>query len=195
MYIIIEVKKLRQKKIKNLQINIKYTNVKMNEKCLLDVYYYIDVDGDVEFIEQSLKLQLTLNCNSHSINKLVNYKKGGTLPFNIKCKDDIIKNGLLTFNEMFKNLKLKSTNETWFFYISTGNVKEIYSNVFIVLLNRNPREQKCCYIINKDNIEQTINTNTFNIKRQGTLSNTKVASVTIREVLKSEKTITYTNLN
>lgn len=169
----------------------------MNGKCLLDVYYYIDIDGDVEFIEHSLKLQLTLNCNSHSINKLVNYKKGGrehdphlkggTLPFNIKCKDDIIKNGLLTFNEMFKNLKLKSINETWFFYISTGNVKDIYSNVFIVLLNRNPREQKCCYIINKDNIEQTINANT--------LSNTKVADVTIREVLKSEKTITYTNLN
>lgn len=154
----------------------------MNEKCLLDVYYYIDIDGDVEFIEHSLKLQLT---DGYSINKLVNYKNKG-LKDDI-TKDDIIKNGLLTFNEMFKNLKLKSTNETWFFYISTGNVKDIYSNVFIVLLNRNPREQKCCYIINKDNIEQTINANT--------LSNTKVASVTIREVLKSEKTITYTNLN
>ena len=154
----------------------------MNEKCLLDVYYYIDIDGDVEFIEHSLKLQLT---DGYSINKLVNYKNKG-LKHDI-TKDDITKNGLLTFNEMFKNLKLKSTNETWFFYISTGNVKDIYSNVFIVLLNRNPREQKCCYIINKDNIEQTINANT--------LSNTKVASVTIREVLKSEKTITYTNLN
>lgn len=154
----------------------------MNEKCLLDVYYCIDIDGDVEFIEHSLKLQLT---DGHSINKLVNYKKNG-LKDDI-TKDDIIKNGLLIFNEMFKNLKLKSTNETWFFYISSGNVKDIYSNVFIVLLNRNPKEQKCCYIINKDNIEQTINANT--------LSNTKVASVTIREVLKSEKTITYTNLN
>lgn len=159
----------------------------MNEKCLLDVYYYIDIDGDVEFIEHSLKLQLP---DGHIINKLVNYKKRGLKDDITKddiTKDDIIKNGLLTFNEMFKNLKLKSTNETWFFYISSGNVKDIYSNVFIVLLNRNPREQKCCYIINKDNIEQTINANT--------LSNTKVASVTIREVLKSEKTITYTNLN
>ena len=153
----------------------------MNEKCLLDVYYYIDIDGDVEFIEHSLKLQLKIF--GRSINKLVNYKKKG----HDLIKDDIIKNGLLTFNEMFKNLKLKSTNETWFFYISSGNVKDIYSNVFIVLLNRNPKEQKCCYIINKENIEQTINANT--------LSNTKVASVTIREVLKSEKTITYTNLN
>lgn len=162
----------------------------MKEKCLLDVYYYIDIDGDIEFIEHSLKLQLTLDCNNHSINKLVNYKKAGGKHDITKDdipKDDIIKNGLLTFNEMFKNLKLKSTNEMWFFYISTGNIKDIYSNVFIVLLNRNPREQKCCYIINKDNIEQTINANT--------LSNTKVASVTIREVLKSEKTITYTNLN
>jgi hypothetical protein len=153
----------------------------MNEKCLLDVYYYIDIDGDVEFIEHSLKLQLKIF--GRSINKLVNYKKKG----HDITKDDIIKNGLLTFNEMFKKLKLKSINETWFFYISSGNVKDIYSNVFIVLLNRNPKEQKCCYIINKENIEQTINANT--------LSNTKVASVSIREVLKSEKTITYTNLN
>ena len=157
----------------------------MNEKCLLDVYYYIDIDGDVEFIEHSLKLQLT---DGYSINKLVNYKNK-VLKDDI-TKDDVIKNGLLTFNEMFKNLKLKSSNETWFFYISSGNVKDIYSNVFVVLLNKNPKEQKCCYIINKDNInrdKQMINANT--------LSNAKVASVTICEVLKSEKTITYTNLN
>lgn len=156
----------------------------MNEKCLLDVYYYIDVNGDVEFIERSLKLQLTLKCNNYSINKLVNYKE--VKDNGVKNEDDIIKGGLLTFNKMFKNLKLKSTNETWFFYISTGNIKEIYSDVFIILLNRNPKEQKCVYIINKDNIEQTINANT--------LSNTKVVSATICKVLKSEKTITYTNL-
>lgn len=159
----------------------------MNEKCLLDVYYYIDIDGDVEFIEHSLKLQLT---DGYSINKLVNYKnkvlKDDITKDDI-IKDDIIRNGLIKFNEMFKNLKLKSSNETWFFYISSGNVKDIYSNVFVVLLNKNPKEQKCCYIINKDNINKTINANT--------LSNAKVASVTICEVLKSEKTITYTNLN
>lgn len=161
----------------------------MNEKCLLDVYYYIDIDGDVEFIEHSLKLQLT---DGYSINKLVNYKnkvlKDDITKDDI-TKDDIIRNGLIKFNEMFKNLKLKSSNETWFFYISSGNVKDIYSNVFVVLLNKNPKEQKCCYIINKDNIndKQMINANT--------LSNAKVASVTICEVLKSEKTITYTNLN
>ena len=106
----------------------------MNEKCLLDVYYCIDTtnlvrqdtitdagDESVEFIERGLKLQLTLNCKNYNINKLVNYNKeikDDTVKDDT-VKDDTIKSGLLTFNKMCQNLKLKSTNETWFFYISS----------------------------------------------------------------------------
>jgi len=164
----------------------------MNEKCLLDVYYCIDTtnlvrqdtitdagDESVEFIERGLKLQLTLNCKNYNINKLVNYNK------EIKddtVKDDTIKSGLLTFNKMCQNLKLKSTNETWFFYISSGDVKDIYRDVFVVLLNKNPREQKCFYVINKNNTSES--KELFNISNS-----------TICEVLVGEKTITYTHLN
>ena len=143
----------------------------MNEKSLLDVYYYIDVTDNVEFIESSLRLQLTRNCKNYNVDKFVNCNKSTVLP-NDKNGDDIIKSGLLTFNKMFETLKLKSTNETWFFYISSGNIKNIYRDVFVVLLNKNPREQKCFYVINKN----------------------KIAHSTICEVLTCEKTITYTNL-
>lgn len=174
----------------------------MNEKCLLDVYYCIDTtnlvrqdtitdvgDESIEFIERGLKLQLTLNCKNYSINKLVNYNKeikDGTIKDDTvkddTVKDDTIKSGLLTFNRMCENLKLKSTNETWFFYISSGNVKDIYRDVFVVLLNKNPREQKCFYVINKNNTSES--KELFNISNS-----------TICEVLVGEKTITYTNLN
>ena len=174
----------------------------MNEKCLLDVYYCIDTtnlvrqdtitdagDESVEFIERGLKLQLTLNCKNYNINKLVNYNKeikdDTVKDDTVKddtVKDDTIKSGLLTFNKMCENLKLKSTNETWFFYISSGNVKDIYRDVFVVLLNKNPREQKCFYVINKNNTSES--KELFNI-----------SNCTICEVLVGEKTITYTNLN
>ena len=80
------------------------------------------------------------------------------------------------------HLKLKSTNETWFFYISSGDVKDIYRDVFVVLLNKNPREQKCFYVINKNNTSES--KELFNISNS-----------TICEVLVGEKTITYTHLN
>jgi len=174
----------------------------MNEKCLLDVYYCIDTtnlvrqdtitdagDESVEFIERGLKLQLTLNCKNYNINKLVNYNKeikdDTVKDDTVKddtVKDDTIKSGLLTFNKMCQNLKLKSTNETWFFYISSGDVKDIYRDVFVVLLNKNPREQKCFYVINKNNTSES--KELFNISNS-----------TICEVLVGEKTITYTHLN
>jgi hypothetical protein len=149
----------------------------MNGKALLDVYYYIDIKGDVEFIERSL---YALNSRNYRINKFVNSRLG-----EVEIdKHDIIKNGLLTFNKMFENLKLKNTNETWFFYISNGNIKDVYSNVFIILLNKNPREQRCFYVINKNNIEPLLDT----------YNNEKVVTSTICEVLAAEKSITYTNL-
>lgn len=155
---------------------------KSNKNEKLDVYYISDTN-DID-LERSLRLQLSLNCKNYSINKLVNCE---TLLSNYlydhKEEEDIIKNGLLTFNKMFENLKLKSTNETWFFYVSSGNVKDIYRDVFVVLLNKNPREQKCFYVINKNNICK--NKESHNIK---------IVNSTICEVLYCEKTITYANL-
>ena len=94
----------------------------MNEKSLLDVYYYIDVTDNVEFIESSLRLQLTRNCKNYNVDKFVNCNKSTVLP-NDKNGDDIIKSGLLTFNKMFETLKLKSTNEFSIYWITFSSKK------------------------------------------------------------------------
>lgn len=155
----------------------------MNKKYL-DVYYYIELEGDVQFIERSLKMQLGLHEKNYNINRFINCKqclnKHGE---KISKSNDIIRSGLLTLNKMYDNLKLKSVNETWFFYICNGNIKDLYQNVFVVLLNKTPSEQSCFYIINKNSI--------YNPDE---ITNVKIANSTISEVLAGEKTITYTNL-
>lgn len=162
-----------------------------NQKQILDVYYYINMDDTTNLIEECLKLQLKVNQKLFHINKFVNCKtmilgKGNNIG---KDKDDIIKCGLLSFNYMFKNLKLKTNNETWFFYISNGDIKDQYKNVFVTLLNKNPSEQHCYYVINKNNVN--INkTDSKYIK----LANIKTVNSTISELFTCEKSITYTNL-
>jgi predicted choloylglycine hydrolase len=90
---------------------------------------------------------------------------------------------------MFKRLKLKGNNETWFVYISKGNVKEIYKNVFVTLVNKNPCIKTCSYAINKNDI--VINkTDDKSVK----LENLKEINKTFMELFYSENTITYTNL-
>jgi hypothetical protein len=175
----------------NSSNNIDIGNLNINSKNdvdqLLDVYYYIDLDDtqDIEYIIRCLKLNIQVNqkqfkldkfecCN---INKLVN-------------ENDVIKRGLLTFNKMFRQLKLKGNNEIWFIYISRGDIKEIYKNAFITLVNKNPSIKTCSYAINKSNI--VINkTDDKYIK----LNVIKEINKTFIELFSSENnTITYTNL-
>lgn len=163
----------------------------MNEKeQLLDVYYYINMD-DTNLIEECLRLQLKINQKLFHVNKFVNCKQMilGKGKAKNKDEDDIIKCGLLSFNDMFKNLKLKTKNETWFFYISNGDINDTYKNVFVTLLNKNPSEQQCYYVINKNSV--TINkADSKYIK----MANIKTINATISELFTCEKSITYTNL-
>ena len=83
----------------------------MNEKQLLDVYYYINMDDTVydvnqqcttKLIEECLRLQLDVNQKLFHVNKFVNCKQLSKGKGNEKQdKNDIIKSGLLSFNNMF----------------------------------------------------------------------------------------------
>lgn len=173
-------------KLSDLDINDK-TNVK-NSKKLLDVYYYIDLDDtqDINYIEKSLDLTIRIHHTDFQIQKFQSCNFNITV--NESC-DDIINRGLLVFNKMFKRLKLKGNNEIWFVYISKGNVKEIYKNVFVTLVNKNPCIKTCNYAINKNNL--VINkTDEKSVK----LQNLKEINKTFMELFSSENTITYTNL-
>jgi hypothetical protein len=156
----------------------------------LDVYYYIDLksDQDISFIERSLRINLNVNNEEYEIDKFVNC-------FDILNKTkgnntDIIKRGLIMFNNMVEKLKLKSKNDTWLFYISNGNINNLYENVFVVLLNKEPMFKKSHYVISKQSISID-----KELTKDKKIERLKLFNKNIQELLRSDKVITYTNLD
>lgn len=64
---------------------------------------------------------------------------------------DAIQRGLQTFTTMYDKLKLKSTCETWFVYITSNKIRAIPKQVGVILLNTDINNSKCFYSINKNN--------------------------------------------
>jgi hypothetical protein len=167
-------------------------NVNVNNKKPLDIYYYIDVklDQDINIIERCLRINLNVNNNNeYEIDKFVNCSnviKNDTE----KNNEDVIKRGLMTFNNMVSSLKLKSTNDTWLLYISNGNINKLYEDVFVILLNKEPMFKKSYYIISKNSIDINKQSN-----KRDKMENLKLFNRNLQELLRSEKQITYTNLD
>lgn len=184
-------------------------------KNILDVYYYINFEEGLGFIEECLRLQLKINQNTYELNKFTNCKNiiNSYEPYRsnkIDCKEDVVKNGFIIFNNMFEKLKLKNNTETWFIYISNGNIKNLFKDVFVVLLNKIPSEKKSFYVINKNNVIikkdnangtsaeaelQSRQGKSTDLARNLKLSNIKIVNGTISEIFRCEKFITYTNLD
>ena len=156
----------------------------------LDIYYYIDLkpDQDINIIERCLRVNLSVNNKEYEIDKFVNCSslvKNNTETDN----EDIIKSGLITFNNMVSSLKLKSSNETLLFYISNGSINNLYKDVFVILLNKEPMFKKSYYVISKNAIDITKESS-----KEHKMENLKIFNRNLQELLRSEKTITYTNL-
>lgn len=165
-------------------------NNKAENKRPLDVYYYIDLksDQDTSFIERSLRINLNVNNKEYEIDKFVNC-------FDILNKikgdnGDVIKCGLIMFNNMVEMLKLKSKNDTWLFYISNGNINKLYEDVFVVLLNKEPMFKKSHYVISKQSISID-----KELTKEQKIERLKVFNQNLQELLRLERVITYTNLD
>jgi len=165
-------------------------NNRDENKRPLDVYYYIDLksDQDISFIERSLRINLNVNNKEYEIDKFVSC-------FDILNKikgdnGDVIKRGLIMFNNMVEMLKLKSKNDTWLFYISNGNVNKLYEDVFVVLLNKEPMFKKSHYVISKQSISID-----KKLTKEQKIERLKVFNQNLQELLRSERLITYTNLD
>lgn len=172
------------------ELNIKEDtkeNVTDKSLKLLDVYFCIDLDKtiqDIDLIKKCLKTYIIVYFKEYKLNifKNLEYKK-------IEKNDDVVKSGLITFNKIYKDLKLKSLNDVWFIYISNGDIKTEYKNVFVLLLNKNPKEKSSFYIINKNPIDiRKDNTNS------NKLNELKFFKKTIHELFNTTRSITYTNL-
>lgn len=156
----------------------------------LDIYYYIELkeDQDIDIIERCLHVNLSVNNKEYKIDKFVNCNYIKNNKDNVD--EDIIKRGLTTFNNMVNSLKLKSTNDTWLFYISNGTINNLYKDVSVILLNKEPIFKKSHYLINKRIIDIKKESN-----KEIKMENIKVFNKDLQELLRSEKVITYTNLD
>jgi hypothetical protein len=178
-----------------MSVNFCSTNDKNNsqtERKILDVYYYLDFDDDTidtNFLERYLQVNIIVNTKQYyCINRFVNCDNEYINTDKIS-NEDVIKRGLLIFNKMFRRLKLKGVNDIWFIYLSNGNIKNIYQDVFVTLINKNPCIKTCSYVINK---------NSINVKRNQDnsvkLERLQDVNKTLNELFVTNKTITYTNL-
>ena len=85
----------------------------------LEVYYCIDINSDdILHIEKCLKTYIEVNYREYELTKFERYTKPRALK-----SDDVIKNGLYTFNRMYIEYKMKKVDKIWFVYISNGNIK------------------------------------------------------------------------
>lgn len=171
----------------NLSKNLEKIDIrKDNSLKNLEIYYCIDLDKsdqDINNISKCLETYILVILKEY---KLTVFKR---LDYISKDKTDVVKSGLFTFNKMYNDLKLKTSNDTWFIYISNGDIKDDYKNIFLLLLNKNPSEKCSYYIINK---------NVINIKKDDTTSNKLTAlkffKKTIHELFHTDRSIKYTNL-
>lgn len=160
---------------------------------ILDVYYYFDLskEYDIDYIAQYVKIYLEIYLHLHfkpfkyKINKFINCisYKGINQHHN---KVNVIKNGFHIFNQMYQNLKMKNTNETWFIYLSNGNIEDVYKNIFAILINPEPSINKCLYIINKTNIRIL-----KSYSKEDKKHNSKMLKNTLDQLFSSKKYIDY----
>lgn len=122
----------------------------------IELYLYIDIglelyEKDIELIKKCINLHLFTQYNKKFskfvyCNDLV--EKTST--------EDVIKNGLITFHNMFKKLKLKGKNTAWFMYLSNGDIQNKYKNVSVLLLNTQPNKKECFYSIDNSSFELNV---------------------------------------
>lgn len=108
---------------------------------------------------------------------------------NVYQGDDIVKHGLSVFVKMYEQLKLKTTNNVWFFMIGNGNIRNLYKDVTIMLLNRNPSLKQSNYIITRDILLLTKDMN-----KESKLASVRKFTKDMKELIETEKVIKYNNV-
>ena len=160
------------------------TSITTNSK--LEIYYVIDIGSniDINCISICLKAFLVSNFRNRDI---VLFKRIDS-NYNPSDDEDIIKQGLITFNSMFHNLKLKTTNEVWFFYIGYGNIQN-HKDVSLILLNKNPGDKECYYVVNKQqfDIKNTDNKNTK-------INKSKLVYNSLKQIIETNHMIKYSKI-
>lgn len=156
------------------------------DKINLEVYYILDLGEETynEVISKCLRVFLTTQCMEYNLLKyeevVIQYRD-----------DDVIKRGLSKFVRMYDTLKLKTRDEVWFIYIGNGNVRNIHTDVSLILLNKHPSVKESSYVINRNPLRVLTN-----MSKDQKMDQIKNFTKSLRELTSMHvRTIKYNNIN
>lgn len=166
----------------------------MSIKKPLDVFVYLDLrnsKNDYNLLYRCIQVYFKVHLKQY---ELVNFKiisenhlhKITQQKFDITQNLDVIQQSLVNIKQIINNEKLKTTNECWFLLISNGNIKNIYKNVSLFLINKNPQKKECFYTIHKNQLY--IDNKLSKIEK---LDSLKILTSSLNELLQSNKQIRY----
>lgn len=156
---------------------------------LLDIYYFIDnnstIDNSIDntLLHNAIKWYLDKKLTEFTINKFEH------IPLILPNEDTLVKS-FIYMKMLFDKLKLKTTNTTWFLYISSGNIKGFDKETSLILLNKVPSEAVYQYNLSKTIYKICVNDDKN--KRDKKIS--QFVQV-LHETIHSKKTIRAPNLN
>lgn len=158
----------------------------------LHLYVCLDVDATIQDTDMILRcIRVFIAVNKPQFN-IVSFKEISIDKFTPlqETQNDIIQRGMTSLCNMFTKLKLKTKDNVWFIYVSTGRIKMIDSDVTIVLLNKNPGVKECYYTIHKNRLDVHKNKS-----KEEKLQNLQVIKRSLDELFSTTKTIRYNNVD
>jgi len=161
----------------------------MSDTKELDVYFVMQMTSEYDRESLVKCLKIFLETQLHKEEKYTLHVLEDVCIEYTNNDCDIIERGLMTFIKMYEKLKLKSKNESWFFYISNGYIKNIQHNVSLILLNKQPSKHECFYNICKSPIDVQVN-----MEKNDKLQGFKTFTKGLTNILHTNQTIKYDNV-
>lgn len=134
-------------------INIQNTNDKKDLKQI-KLYICLDFPYAIDTYQLLERILYYINNNILHSEHCISEIKEVIVDMPAHIIFDVLQEGMDIFTRMSTQIDLKdNTEESWFMYISTGCIKNITNGCTVILLNQDPRQFKCKYIINKKVID------------------------------------------
>jgi hypothetical protein len=154
----------------------------MDQKEKLDVYVALNVpdNHDDTIIMNLIRVYIATKYQNYQLNTMSQFANPQTSGL------DAIQQGMHTFANMHKDLKLKQTHDVWFIYVSVGKIKALKNETTVLMINTSPLVQECKYVINK---------NALHLPKEGSkelkLNNVKLLTKCMDEIFSTNKQIKY----